>query len=195
MRPWRAREPSSSSPTSTRCPRNGAGHGAELELRAIRSALVGLPHAPGFLSLNVSPATILLPDFTATLLGQPLERLVLEITEHTQVSDYGALGEVLAPLRAAGLRIAVDDVGARFASMRHVLAPELIKLDLGLVHGISHDVRRRSLVAATKAGARPGRRRGGPRSPAHAGVTPRTTRAARHPRAAARCAPAHPARG
>ncbi|MHB1490293.1 MAG: EAL domain-containing protein [Cellulomonas sp.] len=128
----------------------GAGHGAELELRAIRSALVGLPHAPGFLSLNVSPATILLPDFTATLLGQPLERLVLEITEHTQVSDYGALGEVLAPLRAAGLRIAVDDVGAGFASMRHVLvlAPELIKLDLSLVHGISHDARRRSLAAA-----------------------------------------------
>ena len=128
----------------------GAGHGAELELRAIRSALVGLPHAPGFLSLNVSPSTILLPDFTATLLGQPLERLVLEITEHTEVSDYGALGDVLAPLRAAGLRIAVDDVGAGFASMRHVLvlAPELIKLDLSLVRGISHDVRRRSLAAA-----------------------------------------------
>jgi len=127
-----------------------AGHGPELELQAIRSALRGLPHAPGFLSLNVSPSTILLPDFTASLLGQPLDRLVLEITEHTQVSDYGALGEVLAPLRAAGLRIAVDDVGAGFASMRHVLvlAPELIKLDLSLVRGISHDVRRRSLAAA-----------------------------------------------
>jgi EAL domain-containing protein (putative c-di-GMP-specific phosphodiesterase class I) len=126
------------------------GHGPELELRAVRSALRGLSYAPGFLSLNVSPSTIVLPDFTAGLADQPLDRLVLEITEHTQVSDYGVLSEVLAPLRAAGLRIAVDDVGAGFASMRHVLvlAPELIKLDLSLVRGISHDVRRQSLAAA-----------------------------------------------
>lgn len=109
-----------------------------------------MSYAPGFLSLNVSPSTIVLPDFTAGLADQPLDRLVLEITEHTQVSDYGVLSEVLAPLRAAGLRIAVDDVGAGFASMRHVLvlAPELIKLDLSLVRGISHDVRRQSLAAA-----------------------------------------------
>lgn len=127
-----------------------SGHGAELELLAIRSALAGLPATPGFLSLNVSPSTLLLPEFVAMLTDQPLDRIVLEITEHTEISDYGPLSEVLAPLRSRGMRVAVDDVGAGFASMRHilVLAPELIKLDLSLVHGISTDARRRSLAAA-----------------------------------------------
>ena len=127
-----------------------AGHGPELELLAIRRALLGLPFTDGFLSLNASPATVLLPEFDRILERQPLDRLVLEITEHTEVCDYGPLSEVLTPLRSRGLRIAVDDVGAGFASMRHILmlAPEIIKLDLSLVHGISTDARRKSLAAA-----------------------------------------------
>jgi EAL domain-containing protein (putative c-di-GMP-specific phosphodiesterase class I) len=127
-----------------------AGRGPELELLAIRRALLGLRFAEGFLSLNVSPSTVLLPEFVQIMKGEPLDRLVLEVTEHTQICDYGPLAEVLRPLRALGLRIAVDDVGAGFASMRHILmlAPEIIKLDLSLVHRISSDPRRRSLAAA-----------------------------------------------
>ena len=49
-------------------------------------------------------------------------RVVLEVTEHSLVDDYGLLNERLGPLREAGVRIAVDDAGAGYASMRHVLA-------------------------------------------------------------------------
>jgi EAL domain-containing protein (putative c-di-GMP-specific phosphodiesterase class I) len=44
-------------------------------------------------------------------------------------------------LRRAGLRLAIDDVGAGFSSLRHIvlLAPDVIKLDRTLVHGVSND--------------------------------------------------------
>ena len=64
--------------------------------------------------------------------------------------DYGLLNERLVPLREAGVRIAVDDAGAGYASMRHVLAihPDIIKLDLSLTRGIDSDSPRRALAAA-----------------------------------------------
>lgn len=67
--------------------------------------------------------------------------MVLEVTEHEAVEDYQALHEVLRPLRDRGLRVAVDDAGAGFASMRHVLAlqPDFVKLDIRLVRGIDTD--------------------------------------------------------
>jgi len=122
----------------------------DLELRALTNACAGLDEIEGFLALNASPATICSPRFTRALHGLPLRRLVLEITEHEPVQDYSALLSALAPLRAAGLRIAVDDTGAGFASMRHVLAlvPDLIKLDISLVRGIDTDLARQALTAA-----------------------------------------------
>ena len=55
---------------------------------------------------------------------------------------------VLEPLRAAGMRLAIDDVGAGFSSLRHILltAPDVIKLDRSIVDGVSTDPVLRSLV-------------------------------------------------
>ncbi|WP_428983446.1 EAL domain-containing protein [Paraburkholderia phymatum] len=80
----------------------------------------------------------------------PRRRVVLELTEHSHVADYGALIEALAPLRAASVRVAVDDAGAGFASMRHVLRlhPDLIKLDASLIRGIEDDSSKRALTSA-----------------------------------------------
>ena len=104
----------------------------------------------GFLSLNVSPAVAASPGLARALEGRRLDDLVLEVTEHERVEDYPALLRHLAPLRAAGLRIAVDDAGAGFASMRHVLAlaPEFIKLDMSLIRDVHRDPTRRALAAA-----------------------------------------------
>jgi EAL domain-containing protein (putative c-di-GMP-specific phosphodiesterase class I) len=78
---------------------------------------------------------------TELLAGLPLERIVLELSEHAQVEDYDALATVLAPLRARGMRLAIDDVGAGFSSLRHIVltSPDVIKLDRSIVDGVCAD--------------------------------------------------------
>jgi EAL domain-containing protein (putative c-di-GMP-specific phosphodiesterase class I) len=130
------------------------GLGTEVELIAVETALFaarGLPRCL-YLSVNLSPTTLqsgLLPGLLAAS-GWPPERLVIEITEHTPVEDYGSLEECLAELRAPGFRLAVDDAGAGYASFRHILGlrPEYIKLDRALIDGIDTDPARRALVSA-----------------------------------------------
>ena len=101
------------------------------------------------LALNVSPATALDPRFCELLLGVA-ERIVIEITEHAQVDDYDALAAALAPLRERGAQLAIDDVGAGFANLRHILrlAPDIVKLDLSLTQEISRDPARRALATS-----------------------------------------------
>lgn len=134
------------------------GLGVRLELNAILTALDGLRGLQGdfYVSVNVSPQTIISGEITGYLDALPAERLVLELTEHAFVEDYAALRERLAPLRRQGMRIAVDDAGAGYASMRHVLAtsPDIIKLDMTLTRNIDTDSPRRALAAALIAFAR-----------------------------------------
>ncbi len=75
---------------------------------------------------------------------------MLEITEHEAVEDYDSLIDALQDLRAQGVRVAIDDAGAGFASMRHTLqiAPDIVKLDLSLTHGIDSDHARQALATA-----------------------------------------------
>jgi EAL domain-containing protein (putative c-di-GMP-specific phosphodiesterase class I) len=82
--------------------------------------------------------------------GAPLKRIVLEITEHESVDDYAKLGAALAPLRERGLRVAVDDAGAGYASFRHILKlePDVIKLDISITRDIDTQISRRALAAA-----------------------------------------------
>ena len=130
---------------------NEVGLGAELELAAIRSALQRIDDFPDgvALALNVSPATALDPRFCELLLGVA-ERIVIEITEHAQVDDYDALAAALAPLRQRGAQLAIDDVGAGFANLRHILrlAPDIVKLDLSLTQEISRDPARLALATS-----------------------------------------------
>src|ERR1700733_16168386 len=87
-----------------------------------------------YLSVNVAPKTILDSDFPALLRGKPVSRIVLEITEHAHVRDYDRLLGILGPLRRRGMRVAVDDAGAGYASLQHILLirPDLITLGLAL---------------------------------------------------------------
>lgn len=129
-----------------------AGLGETLELAVIKSAINALEALPDhvYLSLNASPATI------ATGLIDPLvsasrgKRLVLEITEHASVTDYQALSEALEPLRCKGVQLAIDDAGAGYASLHHILAlrPDKIKLDMSLTRTVDVDAARRALTTA-----------------------------------------------
>jgi EAL domain-containing protein (putative c-di-GMP-specific phosphodiesterase class I) len=126
--------------------------GTQLELAAIQVALAALPSVQEdvFVAVNVSPAAILSGEVAEALKNVPAQRIVLEVTEHAQIADYDALLESLKPLRLRGLRLAVDDAGAGYASLRHILnlQPDLIKLDIGLTRSIDIDPARRALAAA-----------------------------------------------
>jgi EAL domain-containing protein (putative c-di-GMP-specific phosphodiesterase class I) len=117
------------------------GMGEALELQALARAAEHLDRVGGYVALNVSPATVLTPACGELLRWLPLDRIVLELTEHDAVQDYDRLSAALAPFRAAGLRLAIDDVGAGFSSLRHIVvtAPDVIKIDRSIVTGLATD--------------------------------------------------------
>ena len=124
--------------------------GSELELETARTALAESADWPGELWLNLSASVLVSPAAEALLEGRDLSRVVLEISEREEVANYTALRHCLEHWRARGLRLAVDDAGAGFSSLRHVLelAPDVIKLDISLVRGLPADPARRALVTA-----------------------------------------------
>lgn len=128
------------------------GYQEELEVAVLKKAVGALPRMPGgtYISLNVSPVMLLKGVLSQILDGLPLERFVLEITEHALVNDYLSLSAQLEPLRKKGLRVAVDDAGAGYASFRHILKlkPDIIKLDSSLIQHIDSHEDARALAAA-----------------------------------------------
>lgn len=132
-----------------------AGLGIELEAAALRRAVTVINDLPDgvYLSVNLSPRALMSTELQEILADIRLDCVVLEITEHARVPDYGALADVLQPFRARGARVAVDDTGSGFASLRHVLRlePEIVKLDSSLTHHIDSDAVLRALGYTLKA--------------------------------------------
>ncbi len=129
------------------------GLGTALELRALRTALTAAQALPPhlYISVNVAPMTCLDPALGQLIAESGIDprRLILEVTEHSPVADYEPLTTVLTELRAGGIRIAVDDAGAGFASGQHILRirPDVIKLDRGIVTAIDSEPGQRALAA------------------------------------------------
>jgi PAS domain S-box-containing protein len=127
------------------------GFGTDLELLAVRCALRELPRFdPLYLSINLSPHMLRVPALYPLLQQAPPGRVVVEITEHTPVEDYAFLRQALARLASLGVRVAVDDAGSGFASLRHILniQPDIIKLDLDLTRDVDTDPARRALASS-----------------------------------------------
>ncbi|MBI4896809.1 MAG: EAL domain-containing protein [Actinobacteria bacterium] len=119
------------------------------ELAGAGAGMAAEPADDGLhVSLNASPEMLLNPALHATLSAIDPRRIVIEVTEHAQISDYAEIKRAIARLRSHGMRLAIDDAGAGFASLRHILdlAPDMIKLDLSLVRGIDTDQPRRALA-------------------------------------------------
>lgn len=127
------------------------GRGVELELLAIRRALATAPvlAAGHYMSINASPETILSGELEPLVVGRDRARLVIEVTEHQQIDDFAGLKLALASL-SRHARIAVDDVGAGYAGLRHLvdLKPDILKLDMSLTRDIHQDLARRALAGA-----------------------------------------------
>jgi EAL domain-containing protein (putative c-di-GMP-specific phosphodiesterase class I) len=122
-----------------------SGRTADLDWVCIRSIIAGAgklgPRQS--LSLNLSPKTVEAPEFQPHPLlgllaraGIAPERIVLEITERQGVEDLDVLREKLGACRAAGFRIAIDDVGAGNSGLRLLsqIHFDIVKIDLSLVH-------------------------------------------------------------
>lgn len=129
------------------------GYGPLLESAVLSRILEARRDLPPncFLALNVSPGALVSEEVESLLeMQRDLRGLVLEITEQTPVSDYDRLSASLRRWRQRGAQVAVDDAGAGYASMRHVLAlePDFVKLDRTLIAGAHRDSRRMAAISA-----------------------------------------------
>ena len=128
------------------------GLGVELEASAVAGALATLPRLPSeaLLSVNVSAEALRCDTVLALLTGDHAERLVVELTEHTRIEDYGSIVDELAALRGSGARLAVDDAGSGWAGLEHILQlqPEVLKLDRALVARVDRHPGRQAMIEA-----------------------------------------------
>jgi EAL domain-containing protein (putative c-di-GMP-specific phosphodiesterase class I) len=102
-----------------------------------------------FLTINVSPQVVVdEAGAIRDLLRDVGRSVVIEITEHVAIEDYGALRAALAEL-GDHVHLAVDDAGAGYASLRHILElrPTFAKLDISLVRDIDGDELRQAMAA------------------------------------------------
>jgi EAL domain-containing protein (putative c-di-GMP-specific phosphodiesterase class I) len=107
------------------------------------------------LSVNVSALAIC--DYRyglhATLdvarkVGWPAERLIFEMTEHSQVPDAAKLLRWITAARNRGATVALDDFGAGYANVDGLLRlrPDMVKLDMQMVRSIDIDPVRQAIV-------------------------------------------------
>lgn len=129
-----------------------AGRIVDLELVAVAAALElqrCLP-APAHLAVNVGPETVVSEQFAELLAEAPCELLTIELTEHERFTDYRALKESTDEVRRRGALLSIDDTGAGYSSLTHILQlrPDVIKLDRDLTFGVEEDLVRQSLATA-----------------------------------------------
>ena len=110
-------------------------------LTAVIAGATAIP-APLLVTLNIAPRTLEAPEFGAARLlhmlddaGFPADRVILEVTERDVIHDVPRVISVLERCRAAGIRIAADDVGAGNAGLRLLsqFRFDVVKIDLSLV--------------------------------------------------------------
>jgi EAL domain-containing protein (putative c-di-GMP-specific phosphodiesterase class I) len=130
-----------------------SSHGCspQLEALALRSAFAARPDLPPhtFLAVNVGPDVLDQPEVLQVWNTQAdLSGVVIELTEHARIDSYVSLEPALDRLRAAGALIAIDDAGAGYAGLQHLLGlrPHIIKLDRNLISGVDRDETKRALV-------------------------------------------------
>ncbi|WP_289303022.1 sensor domain-containing phosphodiesterase [Methylophaga sp. UBA3996] len=129
------------------------GLGEELEIMAIEAAIdkmSAFSNDTSF-SLNISPEYVINGAVERALTQHILDKkIVLEVTEHAQITDYRAFRNAVESLRNQGVRLAIDDVGAGYSNFQHILelGADIIKLDISLIRNIDTDTSRKALTAA-----------------------------------------------
>jgi diguanylate cyclase (GGDEF)-like protein len=123
-----------------------AGRTVELDLACLDTVITAASQLglDGHLSLNLSPRTFEAPEFSVKAIagilarhGLDPQRTVIEVTEREGVEDLDRVRRNVEACRAAGLRIAADDVGAGNAGLRLLsqVRFDIVKIDLSIVQG------------------------------------------------------------
>lgn len=122
--------------------------------RVVRSrAAASLARIPTHVSLFVNVQARELGDpalYTACPLAPFAKRVVLEVTEREPIDSVRGVVEKAGQLRAAGFRIAIDDLGAGYAGLSALatLEPDVVKVDMSIVRGIHTSVVKQRTMAA-----------------------------------------------
>jgi len=135
--------------------------------RTARATAIALAARHGLaerLHLNLMPEALRHPEHclapllaAASASGIAPSRLTLELGEDGRLFDLAFMRRFLAACRDAGLRVALDHLGAGYAAIGTLvdLAPDMVKLDLTLIRGIDRDQLKRAraleVVAACRA--------------------------------------------
>ena len=133
------------------------GRLVELERLIVRRAVARFKELalPGQLFLNVTADTLLaalgrVQDLAAGLdqLGLPSSRVVVELTETRPIEDFAQLDSVLVELRSHGFRVALDDLGEGFASLKRwmQMRPDFVKIDRHFIDGIAQEPLKQQFV-------------------------------------------------
>lgn len=130
------------------------GRAIELD-QTMRAAVAYLiPLLPAHVSVFVNLFPESLRDTDLYDKGAPLSahahRVVLEVTEREALDRMAEVDSWVARVRERGYRIAVDDLGAGYASLNSLatLEPEVVKFDAFLTRGIHQSPTRSSLVSS-----------------------------------------------
>ncbi len=130
---------------------HSVGLGSELEVACARMALAAAGTLPTdvWVGVNFSPSTLIDGSAVDVVRASP-RPVVVEITEHSEIENYAAVRHAIS--RFGSVRVAVDDAGSGFASLRHILElqPDIIKLDIALVRDIDSDPARQALAAGLR---------------------------------------------
>lgn len=105
--------------------------------------------------LNIHPQVLLDSNYRSGETLQQLEKLqlspeqiVFELTEKSAVSDFSQFEQILSHYRSQGFRIAIDDAGSGYNSLKSLvhLKPEFIKLDRSLISYIDQNIEQQQMV-------------------------------------------------
>ena len=133
------------------------GMSVDLEIAAFARALSmrGRICDRCYLSVNLSPETLVSERFLALIGGAENchSNLVVEVTEHMTIDDYLPLTGAVERVKNAGIRVAVDDVGAGYAGLRHIIQinPSIIKLDMSLTRDVHCFRSKQAMISALSA--------------------------------------------
>jgi EAL domain-containing protein (putative c-di-GMP-specific phosphodiesterase class I) len=113
----------------------------------------------GLLFLNASARAVEDPEWAAGGMDEILRKsglaphdVVIEITERVAIVHHDGFQRALRTFKDRGYRVAVDDMGAGYASLQSLasIEPDFLKFDTSLVRDIDHSSIKQSLLLSLR---------------------------------------------
>lgn len=107
------------------------------------------------LNINFMPGAVYQPDIcirttlaAADKYGFPREQITFEVVEAEHIADTKHLQNIINYYKEIGFKVAIDDFGSGYANLDWLarLAPDSIKIDMGLVRNIDTNARQKLIV-------------------------------------------------